>query len=204
MKRNIIRSGLVVILMLAQVWVSVTPYTARTALAALVPPTCAPVCAWGANGYGQLGTGNFTSSSIPVALTTVSNVVAVASFQQHSVALKSDGTVWAWGYNYVGQLGNGTISSSYTPPVQVLGLTGIVAIGVGSQHSVALKNDGTVWAWGYNNNGNLGNGSRTNSSIPVQVSGLSGVRAIAVGWNHNLALLNNGTVRAWGYNANGE
>jgi alpha-tubulin suppressor-like RCC1 family protein len=204
MKRNIIRSCLAIVLVLGQLLSGVTLLPAPAALAALVPPPCAPACAWGANGYGQLGTGNFTGSNVPVSMTTVSTIVTVASHQQHSMALKSDGTVWAWGYNNVGQLGNGTISSSYTPPVQVLNLTGVIAIGVGNQHSVALKSDGTVWAWGYNNNGELGNGTRTNSSIPVQVPGLTGVRAIAIGHDHNLGLLSDGTLQAWGYNANGE
>jgi len=78
------------------------------------------------------------------------------------------------------------------------------AISAGGSHSMALKSDGTVWAWGYNINGQLGHGSTTDSHVPVQVSGLTGVIAIAAGGNHSLALKANGTVWAWGYNANGQ
>src|SRR5258708_31388778 len=102
------------------------------------------------------------------------------------MAVKSDGTVWAWGYNGLGELGNGTVTNSNTP-VQVLGpggvgfLSGVTALAGGLYHSLALKSDGTVWAWGGNGNGQLGNGTFTPSNTPVQVSGLTGVTAIAGG-----------------------
>ena len=98
----------------------------------------------------------------------------------HSLALKSDGTVWAWGYNNYGQLGDGTTTDRHTP-VSVSGLTGVTAIAGGYGHSLALKSDGTVWAWGYNSYGQLGDGTTTDRHTPVDVSGLSGVTAIAGG-----------------------
>src|SRR6185295_6092748 len=101
------------------------------------------------------------------------------------------GTVWSWGYNTNSQLGIGSASPIPTVnPVLINTLSGISAISVGTSHSLALKSDGTVWAWGSNFAG-LGNGS-TQSATPVQVTGLSGVAAIAAGGSHSLALLNTG------------
>jgi alpha-tubulin suppressor-like RCC1 family protein len=161
---------------------------------------------WGDNYYGQLGNGfinNGTSS--PVQATGLNSAIAIATGPEssHSLALRSDGTVWAWGYNGTGELGNGTTKDS-SIPVQVSGLNGVMAISAGSSHSLALKSNGTVWAWGSNSLGMLGNGSTNNSSIPVQVSGLSGVTAIAGGGLISLALKSDGTVWDWGHNGDGE
>src|SRR3990170_1018617 len=132
------------------------------------------------------------------------NAVAIAGEEDHSLALKNDGTVWAWGYNLYGQLGNGNNTNSNVP-VQVAGLTGITAIaGGGRAHSLALRNDGTVWAWGFNTSGQLGNGTLTNNNVPVPVSSLTAVTALAGGANHSIALKNDGTVRAWGLNSYGQ
>jgi uncharacterized protein (TIGR03437 family) len=122
------------------------------------------------------------------------------------VALAQPPNVRAWGYNYDGELGNGVDAqtASRNVPVQVSNLTGMTAIGAGASHSLALNSNGTVWAWGDNEYGQLGNGASGNSDLPVQVSGLTGVTAIAAGWYHSLALLKNGTVWAWGANGSGE
>jgi alpha-tubulin suppressor-like RCC1 family protein len=161
------------------------------------------VWAWGYNGVGQLGNGTTTQSNIPVQVSSLTGVIAIAAGTNHGLALKSDSTVWAWGYNGNGQLGNGTTTQSNIP-VQVSGLTGIIAIAAGNQHSLALKSDGTVWTWGYNNNGELGNGNTTSSSTPVQFSGLTGIVAIAGGAAHSLALKSDSTVWAAGYNIYGQ
>ena len=97
-------------------------------------------------------------------------MIAIASGTEHSLALKSDGTVWAWGNNMWGQLGDGT-NTDRNAPVQVSNLSGVAALAGGASHSLALKNDGTMWAWGSNWNGGLGNGTTTDSSVPVQVIG---------------------------------
>ena len=130
-------------------------------------------------------------------------MVAIAGGGVHSLALKSDGTVWAWGRNDWGQLGDGSMTNRLTP-VPVSGLTGVVAIAGGGVHSLALKSDGTVWAWGGNSSGQLGDGSMTNRLTPVPVSGLTGMVAIAGGELHSLALSSDGTVWTWGYNVYGE
>lgn len=130
----------------------------------------------------------------------VGEFIAIAAGDFHSLALNSDGTVWAWGRNGEGELGDGSNVVSRLAPVQVSGLTGVVAIAAGSNHSLALKSDGSVWGWGTNGSGQLGDGTMANRLTPVQVSGLTGVEAIAAGFNYSLALLSNGTVRAWGFN----
>ena len=164
------------------------------------------VWAWGYNGNGELGNGTTTNSTTPVQVCSppptqicLSNVIAVAAGDSESMALKSDGTVWVWGYNGNGQLGIGTTSpSQQTTPVQVNGLSGVLAIAAGNGDSLVLKGDGTVWGWGYNLDGRLGNGTTTSSTTPVQTSGLSGVIAIAAGDGVSLALKSDGSVWAWG------
>lgn len=122
----------------------------------------------------------------------------------HTVALKSDSTVWAWGCNDHGQLGDGTTTDYRSDPAQVGGLRGVIAIAVGEQHTVALKSEGTVWTWGYNTYGQLGDGSNAERNTPVQVSGLSDITAIAAGWEHTIALKSDGTVWTWGNNSDGQ
>jgi len=116
-----------------------------TALAGtpLARATADRVFAVGSNQYGQLGIGVDTWSPVPSLMTDAQKVAAGG---YHSLALKTDGTVWAWGDNHRGSLGDGTTTSRSTP-VQVPGLTGVAAIEAG-YHSLALKTDGTVWAWG--------------------------------------------------------
>jgi len=169
------------------------------------------VWAWGDNSSGQLGNGttSTTATSTPVQVSGLTGITAIAGGGLHSLALKSDGTVWAWGWNGDGQLGATTTEScGVVPcssiPVQVSGLTGVIAVAAGSAHSLALKSDGTVWAWGNNIRGQLGDGSQAQKNAPVQVSGLMGVTAIAGGGVHSLALLSDGTVWAWGSNFNGQ
>src|SRR5436190_13725561 len=135
---------------------------------------------WGYNSEGQLGDGTNTDSNVPVLVSSLTGITAIASGDLHSLALKGDGTIWAWGFNDWGQLGNGNYTDSNVP-AQVSSLTGIKAIeGGGASYSIALKNDGTVWSWGYNYAGQFGNGTNTPSLVPVQAS-IAGVTAIAAG-----------------------
>jgi alpha-tubulin suppressor-like RCC1 family protein len=143
----------------------------------------------GTNEGGQLGDASTDNLNIPTRVIGLDNVVAIAGGLIHTLALKSDGTVWACGYNDKGQLGNGTFDITFSYVHQVSNLTNIVAIAAGSTHNLALKADGTVWAWGANSSGQLGNGTNDNSNIPVQVSGLTHVYAIAAGGNQSLAVV---------------
>lgn len=131
-------------------------------------------------------------------------------------ALLEDGTVVAWGANDEGQLGNGasgadrplgTYPKPSVTPVKVTGLTNIVDIAAGNKHALALRGDGTVWAWGARDDGALGGGDAKpvlSALAPVPVPGLEGITQIAVGPTHNLALTRDGHVMSWGTNSSGE
>jgi len=137
-------------------------------------------------------------------------VTQVSAGGLHSLALHSDGTVWAWGNNFFGQLGNGTANSSASlTPVQVTGLTGVTQVSAGGFDSLALRSDGTVWAWGMNNVGQLGDGTTASTEVPVQVTGLSQVTGISAGYDASLATSTRGitaltSVWAWGGNSMGQ
>src|SRR5207249_3338614 len=131
-----------------------------------------------------------------------------AAGEFHALALKSDGTVWAWGLNNSGQLGTRTghcsgNTSCSTVPVKVDTLTGITAIAGGWNHTLALKSDGTVWAWGDNSAGQLGDNTTTTRSAPIQVKGpggsgfLTSGRLLSAGSHHSLAVKSDGTVWGW-------
>jgi alpha-tubulin suppressor-like RCC1 family protein len=174
------------------------------------------VRAWGLNNGGGLGDGTTTRRATPVQVKGVGgngvlgNIVAVTGGEGHTLALAADGVVYAWGQNAQGQLGLGTADTgNHTTPAQVPGLSGIVAISAGYRYSLALKNDGTVYSWGQNADGELGNGSLGTGNcacvaVPAPVSGLTGVVSIAAGEGHGLAILQDGTVRAWGDNGAGQ
>jgi alpha-tubulin suppressor-like RCC1 family protein len=138
----------------------------------------------------------------------LNNILAIAAGNAFTVALQNvglDSQVWAWGSNNNGQLGNGNINDSWSP-VNVSGLssTGAISVAAGYDHAVAMKTDGTVWAWGGNSNGQLGNGTTDGSVTPVQVSEMSGVAAVAAGEKDTVTLRIDGTVWAWGYNFYGQ
>lgn len=166
------------------------------------------VAAWGLNNAGQLGDGTVTSSSKPVTVDSLTDVTQVAAgglpgWAGHSLALRSDGTVWAWGYGKSGQLGDGQKGSSLRP-VKVFGLTDVTAVAAAGDTSYALKSDGTVWAWGANAYGQLGNtASRRVEPAPVKVA-LDDVESLAAGGTHALAVRDDGTVWAWGNNNTGQ
>ncbi len=177
------------------------------------------VWAWGANWFGQLGDGTTTYSPVPIQVSGLTDITAISVggyFNDwkgggSTIALKADGTVWAWGDNRYGQLGVTTTETcgeySYpcsTTPMQVSGLEDVIAVAAGGYYSMALKADGTVWAWGDNRSGQLGDGTTTYSPVPIQVSGLTDVTAVAAGNAHSIALKSNGTVWTWGNNFSGQ
>ena len=118
----------------------------------------------------------------------------------HTVALKADGTVWTWGRNDFGAFGDPLAAGGEvrTVPRRVGGIADVVAVAAGTSHTIALKRDGTVWAWGRNAQGEVGDGTATQRDAPVQALALSDVVAIASGSSHGLALKRDGTVWAWG------
>jgi alpha-tubulin suppressor-like RCC1 family protein len=164
------------------------------------------VWGFGDGGYGQLGSGNnlLPGNGQVLQVSGISGVTAIAAGDNYSLALTQDGTVWAWGFNDSGQLGSGGTETADENPGQVSGLSGITAIAAGYAQGLALRQDGTVWVWGYGAWGGLGNGTQTNSNVPIQVAGLSGVAAIAAGDNFDVVLLEDGTLWAWGMNELGQ
>jgi hypothetical protein len=151
----------------------------------------------GQNNCGQLGDGTTVTRSNAVSV--ASNVVAMAGGYQHSLYLKSDGTLWAMGYNVSGQLGDGTtIGRSRAVSVT----SNVVAMAAGSVHSLYLKSDGTLWAMGYNGYGQLGDETTVTRSNAVSVA--SNVVVATAGALHSLYLKSDGTLWAMGYNGSGQ
>ncbi len=160
------------------------------------------VWAWGGNWYGQVGDGTTTNQSTPVHL-SLTGIVAVGAGREHSVALQSDGTVWTWGDNCCGQLGYSSPGRSVSTPAAVAGWGTVAAVSAGSEHTLALKSNGTVWASGGNFFGELGDGTTTNRFAPVQMFGISTAQRIAAGGVYSLIGLADGTLRGFGYNGFG-
>jgi alpha-tubulin suppressor-like RCC1 family protein/subtilisin family serine protease len=143
------------------------------AMHTLALKTDGTVRAWGYNSYGQLGDGSTTMRTSPVQTSGLTNVRRISAGYLHSLAVKSDGTLWGWGYDNYGQSSGQSGATYRYTPVQVSGISGVTNMACGLYHTVAVKTNGSVWAWGENSYGQLGNGSMTNSYSPVQVLSLS-------------------------------
>jgi alpha-tubulin suppressor-like RCC1 family protein len=163
--------------------------------------------AWGRGDFGTLGLGNTTNISSPVQIGALTNWSSIAIGNYHNVAIKTDGTLWAWGLNSFGGaallgLGNDTISRS--SPTQVGALTNWSTLpeNLKGTHCVAIKTDGTMWSWGYNNNGRLGRDGT--GSSPLQIGELTNWLNIAAGYDFNIAVKTDGTIWSWGHNNHGQ
>jgi alpha-tubulin suppressor-like RCC1 family protein len=162
----------------------------------------AAVWCWGSNEAGELGDGTNKLRLAPVAVPSLqSGVVSISAGADHTCAVTDAGAAKCWGDNSQGQLGDGTQQSRATP-VDVAGLgSGVAAISASDFHTCALTTAGGVKCWGYNEEGELGNGTTTPSLVPVDVTGLgSGVTAISTGFLHTCALTQAGDVLCWGFN----
>ena len=185
------------------------------------------VWTWGANLSGKLGIAdtNQVRMASPVEVHGANNlgflnsVSAIMGCEMHNVALKSDGTVWSWGMNAFGQLGNGTTNDSWTPVqtglTAVPPLTSVVKLGGRPYFTIAVKSDGTVWSWGMNRYGQMGNGtvnplSGPQVTVPTMVSNswpggsINSPRQVTCGYQFGAALTTNGTVWTWGSGSHGE
>lgn len=163
---------------------------------------------WGNNSSAALGDGTLTSSSTPVTVTGIPTAVQVGTGVAHTCAATITGELFCWGDNEAGQLGIGLVARrepyAVWVPTLVPGIAGVTAVTSGFLHTCALISDGTVRCWGYNQDGQVGNGSKTGIwphavPFPVQVALLDSVVSISAGYFHTCALVADGHVYCWGY-----
>ncbi|MGH9189918.1 MAG: RCC1 domain-containing protein [Acidimicrobiales bacterium] len=167
------------------------------------------VWAWGRNDRGQLGDGTTVDRPRPARVGGLDKVVALAAGRIHSLAVRSDGTVWAWGGNddadgmFTGQTGSDT-GPDQTRPVMVADLTDVQVVAAGNgDYSLAVRSNGTVWAWGDNSRGQLGDGTTGTRWKPAPVPGLGRIVKVAGSATHTVAVDADGTVWSWGENGAG-
>jgi alpha-tubulin suppressor-like RCC1 family protein len=162
--------------------------------------------AWGWNGNGELGLGDDTDENIkvPTKVGSATDWVAVSAGAGHSLGLRSSGTLWAWGSNAHGELGLGGSITHRNFPTQVSAATDWVAVSAGWDHSLGLRADGILWAWGWNSYGQLGLGDNTNRNVPTKVDSDTGWVAVSAGEAHSLGLRSDGTLWSWGNNQFGQ
>ncbi|MEN9521770.1 MAG: hypothetical protein RL065_147 [Bacteroidota bacterium] len=176
------------------------------------------VFSWGSNSTGVLGDGTiFNTRTSPVKVidynsVVLDSIIQISSSSEHALAVDANGNVWVWGRNYYGEAGIGTTNTYISQAVQVLNSTGIgilsnvKSVSAGTHFSLALKNDGTVWAWGNNNVGQLGINTSTNINLPTQVTDITGnqfltnIVSIEAGDGFAMALSSSGKVYMWGNN----
>jgi alpha-tubulin suppressor-like RCC1 family protein len=157
---------------------------------------------WGKNDFGQLGTNDIVHRSSPVQTVAGGiNWKQISGGWRHTAGIKTDGTLWLWGYNLLGQLGDNTIVSKSSPVQTIAGGTTWKQVSCGSYHTAAIKTDGTLWTWGGNGNGVLGDNTRTHRSSPVQtVAGGTNWKQVSCGDYHISSIKTDGTLWSWGYN----
>ena len=162
--------------------------------------------AWGYNNDGQLGYGTTANWSPPAEVNPKSTFTQVSAGWSHSLALDDEGHLWAWGLNKFGQLGNGTsgANNKSTAPVEIESDSTFTGIAAGAHHSLALDSQGHLWAWGYNNDGQLGNGTTRDRHAPVEIKSDSTFTGIAADGYYSLALDKEGRLWAWGTNKDGQ
>ena len=160
--------------------------------------------AWGYGAAGALGNGTGAEQLTPVQLGNATNWAAIAVGNFHSLGLKTDGSLWAWGEDIYGQLGYGstTVFRQYAP-VRIGVGTNWIGISAGSEHSLGLKSDGTLWAWGRNWTGQLGDGTVTTRRTPVQIGGDADWAGVFSDWHSNFGIKRDGSLWAWGNNEGG-
>ena len=149
----------------------------------------------------RLSNNSFVVTTNVVSQSFFGNVRAISAGNSHTTSVRNDGTVWTWGVGSQGQLGDGTSFSGTRAltPLQVPGIDGVDSVDDSHNFVLALKSDGTVWGWGNNFNGQLGDGSGVSPRTrPVQTVGLTNVKGIAAGDTFGAAVMTDGTVRVWG------
>ncbi len=162
------------------------------------------VYTWGANTQGVLGNNTTTSRSSPGTIIGENNSWYEISAGLHVTALKCDGTIWSWGCNADGRLGDNTTTNRSSPVSLSGGINNWVTLSNNNDHTLAIRQDTSLWSWGLNNSGQLGANNTTNRSSPGTVVGGNNWCQISAGRSHSLALKTDGTLWAWGCNSSGE
>ena len=164
---------------------------------------------WGFNSTGQLGDGTTTDKAIPTQIGTSTDWMSVSAGADATVALKTNGTLWSTGYNTSGQLGNGLSGAySWNPTIHTFTQIGTDTdwqkISMGNTHTLAIKTNGTLWVWGSNDKGQLGDGTTTLKNVPTQIGTGTDWNKVSATTSHSLAIKTDGTLWAWGNNSYGQ
>jgi len=165
---------------------------------------------WGGNSVGQLGVG--TTASVPSGrVIGLPHPIQIATGSAaHACAVDADGSVLCWGDDSFGQLGDGTSAVAgnqphFSPtPLRAAGLTGVLQVSAGQFHTCAVEHDATVWCWGWNDTGQLGDGTTAQRTEPVLVTPMAEATQVAAGYDHTCALKTDGSVWCWGSNGIGQ
>jgi len=158
------------------------------------------ILCWGQNNYGQLGDGTKVNRSRPTRIPTFFNAGGVFVGGRHTCATRSDRSLYCWGFNFYGQLGDGTTEDQPSPVIITRLGTGVASVAPGESHACAVKSDGTLWCWGKNDDGRVGDGSTNLRRLPFSLPLPAGITATAVvtGATHSCALYSDSTLRCWG------
>lgn len=163
--------------------------------------------AWGNNSNGQIGDNtNAANRTSPVSVVGgFTDWSGISSGRLHTAGLRQNGTIWSWGYGTLGRLGDNTAVAKSSPVSVVGGFTDWCQVSAGGTFSLGLRTNSTIWSWGYNGCGQLGDNTTINKSSPVSVvGGFTDWCQVAAGCSHSLAVRTNGTAWAWGCNAYGK
>ncbi|MBR3933924.1 MAG: hypothetical protein IKJ68_08480 [Clostridia bacterium] len=161
---------------------------------------------WGYNSYGQIGNGESGFSKeerVPVKI--MDNVKAVSLGKNHSAAIKNDGSLWLWGNNEYGRVGNGEYKYGKESKTPVKIMDNVKSVSLGDNHSAAIKNDGSLWMWGNNEYGQIGNGESGDDKIsetPIKI--MDNVITVSLGDGYSAAIKNDGSLWMWGNNEYGQ
>jgi len=164
---------------------------------------------WGYNAYGQLGDNTVSTRQSPIqTIANTTNWIQVSAGIYHVSGIKSDGTLWIWGYNNNGELGDNTVVRKSSPVQTVAGANNWIQVSCGEAATGAIKSDGTLWMWGSNGSGQLGDNTITKKSSPVQtVAGGNNWKQVSVGTSAistvSAAINISGQLFLWGYNGYG-
>ncbi len=150
--------------------------------------------AWGSN----TGDGTTIAKKVPTRIGSATNWASVSSGGTHALATRADGTLWAWGRNTAGQLGNGFAGPDWKVPTQIGSATNWATVSAGHEHSMAIKTDRTLWGWGYNRLGQLGDGTLSSKNVPTRIGTGSTWASISASSYSTHATKTDGTLWAWG------